>query len=149
MTDRIEKVVLLRAPADRVWRAITDAEQFGQWFRVRLDGPFRLNAPSYGQLTEPGYEHMRWEALVMALEPQRLFAFEWHPHAVDPAADYTAEPRTRVEFRLEPADDGHTRLTITESGFEALPPHRRDTAFPRNADGWAKQMGNLQAYVER
>lgn len=149
MMDRIEKQVVLRAPVDRVWRAITDAEQFGQWFRVRLDGPFQLNAPSSGQLTVPGYEYMRWEAQVVALEPQSLFAFEWHPHAVDPSADYSAEPLTRVEFRLEALSDGTTRLTITESGFEALPPHRRDTAFPRNADGWAAQMGNLQAYVER
>ena len=46
--DRIEKIVDLAAPVSRVWRALTDHEEFGQWFRVRLDGPFEVGATTTG-----------------------------------------------------------------------------------------------------
>src|SRR5499427_1301212 len=102
MNDRIEKVIDLKAPVSRVWRALTDHEEFGAWFRVRLEGPFVAGRMSSGQLTHPGYEHVRWEAVVQRIEPERLFSFTWHPYAVDPAVDYSREPTTLVEFRLEP-----------------------------------------------
>jgi len=148
MTDFIEKQITLRAPVERVWRAITDAEQFGQWFMVDLETPFRLNELTCGRIRVPGYENVRWEAKVVALEAPRLFALEWHPYAVDPEVDYSSEPPTRVEFRLEPAGEG-TRLTIVESGFDALPPGRRAEALPRNTEGWTHQIRNIEAYVDR
>ena len=146
MTDKIEKQVLLNAPLARVWSAITEADQFGAWFRVRLDGPFRLGEWSTGRITYPGYEYMLWRAKVVAFQPQSLFAFEWHPNPVDPDRDYSDEPMTRVEFRLE-AVGAQTRLTITESGFDALPPPRRDEAFFRNEGGWTQQVVHIQAHV--
>ena len=146
MSDRIEKQIELKAPVSRVWRAITDYREFGQWFRVKLDGPFVTGQPSRGHITYPGYEHLRWEAVVQAMEPERLFSFTWHPYAVDPAADYSQEPPTLVEFRLEPRPGG-TLLLVTESGFDQIPGNRRLEAFQRNEGGWTEQMKNIDAHV--
>ncbi len=116
MNDRIEKRLELKAPPARVWRALTDYREFGAWFRVKLDGPFVPGQPAEGQITHPGYEHVRWKAVVQKMEPERLFSFTWHPYAIDPAVDYSGETPTLVEFRLEPTRDG-TLLLLTESGF--------------------------------
>jgi uncharacterized protein YndB with AHSA1/START domain len=124
MTDRIEKSIAIAAPVERVWRALTDHEEFGAWFRVKLEGPFVLGEVSRGRMTYPGYEHLKWEARVVAMEAPNLFAFTWHPYAVDPDKDYSADPPTRVEFRLEPAGEG-TRLIVVESGFDSMPAERR------------------------
>lgn len=146
MSDRIEKTVDIKAPVERVWRAVTDHEEFGAWFRVRLDGPFVPGRPSTGQMTVPGFEHIRWNATVGRMEPPRLFSFTWHPYAIDPEVDYSGETPTLVEFRLEPVDGG-TRLTIVESGFDALPPGRRPDALRMNDKGWAIQVQNVAAHV--
>lgn len=148
MTDRIQRSILIAAPVERVWRALTDHEEFGAWFRVSLDGPFVPGEVSSGRITHPGYEHLKWEARVVAMEAPRLFAFTWHPYAVDPDQDYSAEPPTRVEFRLEPAAEG-TNLTVTESGFEAIPAGRRDEALRMNTGGWEAQVENVKAHAER
>lgn len=146
MTDSIEKTIDVEAPIARVWRALTDHEEFGTWFRVKLDGPFALGQRSTGRITHPGYEHLKWNATVVALEEPRLFAFTWHPFAVDPARDYSDETPTRVEFTLAPLGKG-TRLTVVESGFDKLPASRRDEAFRMNEGGWSAQMENIKAHV--
>jgi len=145
-TDRIEKRIELKAPVSRVWTAITDHEEFGQWFRVKLDGPFVAGQVSTGHITYPGYEHLKWNAVVQKMEPERLFSFTWHPYAVDQSVDYSKDEPTLVEFRLEPAEGG-TVLTVTESGFDKLPAHRRDQAFRSNDGGWAQQMENIRKHV--
>jgi uncharacterized protein YndB with AHSA1/START domain len=147
MSDRIEKVIDLKAPVARVWRALTDHQEFGTWFRVRLEGPFVPGQVSRGNITYPGYEHVRWEAVVQAMEPERRFSFTWHPYAVDPKADYGREPPTLVEFTLEQIPTG-TRLRIVESGFDRLPAHRRDEAFRMNEGGWSAQAENIARHVE-
>ncbi|HEU4383775.1 MAG TPA: SRPBCC family protein [Anaeromyxobacteraceae bacterium] len=147
-TDRIEKRIELRAPVARVWRALTDHREFGEWFRVRLDGPFVPGGTSRGQITYPGYEHLKWEAVVERMEPERLFSFRWHPYAVDPKEDYSREPTTLVEFRLE-AISGGTRLILTESGFDRIPAGRRAEAFRMNDGGWTEQMANIERHVAR
>jgi len=145
MNDRIEKRIELKAPVSRVWRALTDYREFGQWFRVKLDGPFVAGQVSRGQMTYPGCEHIKWHAVVQKVEPERLFSFTWH-HSQDPNADISKEPTTLVEFRLEKIPTG-TVLTITESGFENLPPDRRREAFRSNDSGWVEQMKNIEKYV--
>jgi uncharacterized protein YndB with AHSA1/START domain len=147
MTDRIEKTIDLRAPIERVWRALTDHVEFGQWFRVRLDGPFAPGQPARGQITHPGYEHVVWRAQVVTMDRPRLFSFTWHPYGIDPDVDYSVETPTLVEFRLEPKGEG-TRLVVSESGFDAIPAHRRDEAFRMNDGGWTQQVKNIQAHVE-
>src|ERR1700722_14202642 len=146
MTDRIEKSIELKAPVSRVWRALTDHQEFGEWFRVKLDDPFVPGKVSTGRVTYPGYEHIKFELVTQKLEPQRFFAFRWHPYAIDPNADYSNEPSTLVEFRLESKDKG-TVLHLTESGFDALPKDRRFEAFRKNEEGWTEQMQNIAEYL--
>lgn len=146
MTDRIEKSMELRAPVERVWRALTDHTEFGAWFRVKLDGPFVPGEVSTGCMTYPGYEHLPWKATIVAMEAMRLFSYRW-PHMDEAQRVREDCPWTLVEFRLEPMSGG-TRLTVVESGFDALPSHRRAEAFRQNEGGWAEQMKNIQTHVE-
>jgi uncharacterized protein YndB with AHSA1/START domain len=147
MSDRIEKRIELNAPVSRVWRALTDHVEFGQWFGVKLDGPFAPGAVSRGNITHPGYEHVRWEAVVQRIEPERLFSFTWHPYGIDPKVDYSKEPPTLVEFMLSATQSGGTLLVVTESGFDKVPAHRRDLAFRMNDQGWGMQMENIKQHV--
>ena len=146
MEPRIEKRIELKAPVSRVWRALTDYREFGEWFRVKLEGPFVVGQVSRGYITHPGYEHVKWEAVVEKMEPERLFSFTWHPYSVDPKIDYSKEPPTLVEFRLEKTANG-TLLLLTESGFDKIPSHRRPEAFRMNDGGWTEQMKNIASYV--
>ena len=145
-TDRIEKRVMLRAPRSRVWQAITNAQEFGSWFGMTLEGDFIAGAAIRGRLTYPGYEHLTVEMLVEQIEPERRFSYRWHPYAIDPAVDYSAEPTTLVEFILEQAEGG-TAVTIVESGFDRIPLARRAEAFRMNDQGWTGQVKNLERYV--
>src|SRR5215831_9094702 len=150
--DRIQKQIELRAPVSRVWRALTDHREFGEWFRVKLDGPFVAGQISRGQMTYPGYEHVKWQAVVQKIEPERFFSFTWaHPKSFEKDAaplDYSKEPSTLVEFRLEKTANG-TLLLLTESGFDKLPADHRLEAFRRNEGGWTEQMKNIESYVAR
>ena len=144
--DRIEKIVDLAAPISRVWRAITDHEEFGTWFRVKLDGPFEVGALTTGNITYPGYEHMKWESITERMEPETLFTFSWPPSAVDPDHEYPADAKVLVEFHLEPNGEG-TRLTIIESGFLQFPETKRLEVLRSNREGWDLQAENVSAYV--
>lgn len=146
MNNAVEKRIVLNAPIARVWLAITDYKQFGEWFRVKLEGPFVPGQVSRGRITYPGYEHVRWEATVKEMQPERLFSFTWHPYAVDPNADYSNEPPTLVEFRLERTATG-TLLVIRESGFDNIPAHRRMEALRMNEGGWTEQIRNIETHV--
>ena len=150
MQDRIEKRIELNAPVARVWRALTDYREFGQWFRVDLEGPFAVGEISRGRITYPGYEHLRWQVTITAIEPERLFAFTWCPYTYedDSNVDYAEEPQTLVEFRLE-ATPGGTRLHVSESGFAALPDDaRRVDALRLNTQGWNAQVEHIAAHVD-
>ena len=146
MGNKIEKRIELKAPVSRVWRALTDYREFGDWFRVKLERPFVAGQESRGNITYPGYEHVVWTAVVQKMEPERLFSFTWHPYAVDPSVNYSKETPTLVEFRLEKAGSG-TLLVLTESGFDNIPAERRSEAFRRNDGGWTEQMKNIEAHV--
>ncbi len=146
MIDRIVKVTELKAPVARVWRALADHNEFGQWFRVKLDGPFTPGAVSTGKMTYPGYEGYPWLAVVEQMEHERLLSFRWTHSSSAQDADISTEPTTLVEFRLEPVSGG-TRLTITESGFEALPDPQRLEILRGNTEGWNIQASNIAAHV--
>jgi uncharacterized protein YndB with AHSA1/START domain len=148
MNNQIEKRIELNAPVSRVWRALTDYREFGEWFRVKLNGPFLPGQVSQGHITYPGYEHLRWEAVVQTMEPERLFSFTWHPYSVDPQIDYSKETPTLVEFRLEQTTGG-TLLLLIESGFEKIPSERRPEAFRMNDGGWTEQMNNIENHVAK
>ncbi len=146
-TDRIEKKILLRASKERVWRALTDSREFGAWFRVNLEGQFAVGQRIRGKITYPGYEHLTMDVMVEKMDQEKLFSFRWHPGAVDPKVDYSKEPSTLVEFRLEETKGG-TMLTVIESGFDQLPPERREEAFRGNEKGWTIQMENIKRHVD-
>ncbi|MCA1827733.1 MAG: SRPBCC family protein [Myxococcales bacterium] len=156
-TDRIEKKVFLKAPRSRVWKAISDAREFGSWFGVRLDGAFSPGAQIRGKMTpttvdpevakmQKQYEGFAFDFVVDQIEPERLFSFRWHPYAIEPDFDYSREPMTLVVFTLEEVSGG-TQLTVTETGFDKLPPSRRAKAFEMNEGGWAAQIRLLGKYV--
>jgi uncharacterized protein YndB with AHSA1/START domain len=156
-TDRIEKKILLKAPLDRVWRALSDSKEFGTWFGMRFDGPFSPGASMRGVIVptkmnsevanaQKKYEGIPFEIKIEQMEPERLFSFRWHPGAVDPGIDYSNEPTTLVAFALKQTAEG-VLLTLTESGFDAIPLARRAQAFASNEQGWNIQMTLIEAYL--
>lgn len=157
--DRIEKKILLRAPQSRVWRAIAESDKFGAWFGVEFDGPFAAGKRMIGRVvptkvdpevakTQKPYEGARFEVVIDCVEPESRFSFRWHPFAVDPKVDYSAEAMTLVVFELAPAEGG-TLLTITESGFDGVPLERRARAFAANDGGWQAQTRLIEKYLAR
>lgn len=147
-TDRIEKTVVLRAPRTRVWRAISNAAEFGAWFGAVMEGAFVAGTTARGRITHPGYDHLTMEIHIERIDPERYFAFRWHPYAVDTAVDYSSEPTTLVEFTLAEAP-GSTVLTIVESGFDRIPLPRRAEAFRMNEGGWTAQVVNIERHVSQ
>jgi uncharacterized protein YndB with AHSA1/START domain len=145
-TDRIVKLVDLDAPRSRVWRALTDYKQFSQWFGVSLSTPFTPGAEISGKLTFKNYDHLTLTIWIETMDAERFFSFRWHPYAVEEDVDYSAEPTTRVTFTLEDAGAG-TKLTIVESGFDAIPESRRAKAFSMNSAGWDGQAKNIQKFL--
>jgi len=146
-TDRIERRIVLKAPRAKVWRALTNAEEFGNWFGAALKGKsFTPGQRTTGQITYPGYEHVVFEVWIERVEPERVFSWRWHPYAIDPKIDYADEPTTLVEFELSEAEGG-TLLTVVESGFDRIPDKRRPEAFRMNNSGWAEQMESIRKHV--
>jgi uncharacterized protein YndB with AHSA1/START domain len=155
--DRIEKHIVLRAPRDRVWRALTDSSEFGSWFGMRLDGPFLPGAHVRGTIVpttvdagvaaaQKEYEGFPFEIIIEKIEPTRLFSFRWHPFATERDVDYANEPTTLVEFVLEDASGG-VMLTVAESGFERIPLARRAKAFTANEQGWTMVITLIEKYL--
>jgi uncharacterized protein YndB with AHSA1/START domain len=145
-TDMIVKNVLLRAPRSRVWRALTNAQEFSSWFGVRVSGSMAPGARLEGPVTTKGYEHLTLKMVIDTMEPERLFSWRWHPNAIDPSADYDVEPTTLVTFTLEEVAEG-TMLTIVESGFDRIPLSRRADAYRGNDGGWTQQMESIRRHV--
>jgi len=146
-TDRIERKILLKASRSRVWRALSNAEEFGGWFGVALKGKtFAIGKRVQGQITYPGYEHVVFDVVIERMEPERLISWRWHPAAVEPSIDYSKEPTTLVEFELKEVEGG-TLLSLVESGFDSVPPSRRLEAFRMNSGGWDEQMKNIEKHV--
>ena len=147
-TNSIEKEITLRAPRERVWRALTDAREFGAWFGITLDGPFTAGQPVHGRMANPKYAHVDFEFVVETIAPEELFSYRWHPYALDAAVDYSKEQKTLVEFHLSETPDG-TVLRVIESGFDHIPEARRAEAFMMNGKGWTSQVENIRRYVEK
>jgi uncharacterized protein YndB with AHSA1/START domain len=146
MKNKIEKTITINAPVARVWHALTDNKEFGQWFRVKLDGPFVPGRLTTGWMTYPGYEHVKFAVLVKTMVQNKHFSFSWHPNACDSNKDYSGEEQTLVEFELKECAAG-TMIIVTESGFEKLPQDRRFEAFRGNEGGWTIQLRNIESHV--
>jgi uncharacterized protein YndB with AHSA1/START domain len=158
-TDHIEKKVVLKAPLDRVWRAISDAKEFGSWFGMAFEGPFVQGKPLKGRIVpttvdaevaklQKLHEGKTFEIAIDRIEPMRRLSFRWHPFAIDPGVDYSREPTTLVTFELQEVSGG-TQLTVTESGFDKIPLARRAEAFKANEGGWQKQTELIAKYLAK
>lgn len=147
-TDRIERSIVLNAPRDRVWHALSNAEDFGKWFGANLQGQtFAAGQRARGQITISGYEHVWFDVVIERIEPKDLLSYRWHPYAIDPAIDYEQESPTLVTFMLKDAPGNGTLLTVVETGFDKLPPQRRLDAFRMNGSGWTAQLNNIARHV--
>jgi uncharacterized protein YndB with AHSA1/START domain len=148
-TDRIERKVLIKAPRARVWRALSNAGEFGDWFGVNFKGKtFVAGKHVQGKITYPGYEHLTMDVLIERIVPEQLLSWRWHPAAIDPKVDYSQEPTTLVEFELKEVD-GDTMLTVVESGLDKIPLARRADVFRMNSSGWDEQMENIKKHVAK
>ncbi len=159
MSDRIEREILLHAPVDRVWRALTDSSEFGYWFGVKFDAPFEPGMPMAGvmvtthvdadvaELQRP-YEGKPFNLTIVEMRPQELFSFRWHPHPIEPGVYESTEPKTLVEFKLKVTAQG-VLLTVTESGFDDIPVERRERAFQANEGGWSLMVKVIEEYVAK
>jgi len=146
-TDRIERSITLKAPRERVWRALTDHREFGAWFGVEMAGPFAAGTTVNGRVLDPNYSQYAMMIRIQRMEPMHYFSWRWHPAALNPVSDYANEPTTLVEFTLEEVAGG-TRLTTVESGFDALPDARRTLCLRLNTEGWDEQIANIQRHVD-
>jgi uncharacterized protein YndB with AHSA1/START domain len=148
-TDRIERKVLINAPRGRVWRALSDAGEFGDWFGVNFKGKsFVAGEHIQGKITYPGYEHLTMDVLIERIVPEKSLSWRWHPAAIDPKADYSHEPTTLVEFELKEVPGG-TVLTVVESGLDKIPLARRADVFRMNSSGWDQQMVSIKRHVAK
>jgi len=145
-TDRIEKEIVLRAPRSRVWGALANADQFGAWFGMKLEGDFAPGGHVRGQITLPGHGRVTIEIAIERMDPESRMSYRWHPYAVESGVDYSSEPTTLVEFQLEEVTGG-TRLRVVESGFDGIPAARRAEALRKNDAGWAEQLENIARHV--
>ena len=157
VADRIEKRILLRAPRARVWRALTDHREFGEWFGMRCEAPFKPGAAVTGTIVpttvdaavaraQKPHKGMPFELTIEQMEPERLFSFRWHPFAIDRNVDYSSEPTTLVTFVLDDAPGG-ILLTVTETGFDRIPLARRAAAFTANEQGWGMVVTLVEKYL--
>ncbi|MDO9359898.1 MAG: SRPBCC family protein [Polaromonas sp.] len=146
-TDVIERSVHIKAPRGKVWKALSNAEAYGQWFGANLQGQtFAPGSHVKGPITIKGFEHVVFDVVIDRVEPESLMSYRWHPHNLDPKVDYSKEERTLVTFTLKDAPDG-TLLTVVESGFDKVPPGRRMEAFRGNGNGWTHQLDNIARYA--
>jgi uncharacterized protein YndB with AHSA1/START domain len=146
-TDRIEREILIKAPRSKVWRALSNAEEFGKWFGVVLKGQtFAAGKRVQGQIAIPGYEHVVFDVVIERMESERWLSWRWHPAAIDPSVDYSKEPTTSVVFELKEVEGG-TLLTVVESGFDGIPASRRLDAFRMDSEGWDDQIHNIEKHV--
>lgn len=149
VTDRVERSIVINAPRERVWLALSNAEAFGTWFGANLKGQtFVPGQRTCGPITIEGLEHVAFDVIVERMEAPKLMTYRWHPYAIEEGVDYEQEERTLVTFTLIDLPDGATKLTVVESGFDKVPPHRRMSAFRANSNGWVWQLGRLGAYAE-
>jgi len=146
--SRIDRTIEIGAPPERVWRALTNAAELSSWLQVTIEGEIAPGSEVWMTSVHPDHHGQRFRVRFTELTPPRRFVWEWHPGAVDPDVDYTREPRTTVTFTLEPSKRG-TRLSVSETGFDAVSLARRAQVYTDNNQGWTTVVGWLQTYVEK
>ena len=145
--SRIDRTIELNAPRERVWRALTNADELSAWFQVKIEGAVAPDIDVWMTSLHPGHAGQRFRVRFTEMTPPERFVWEWHPGEVDPERDYSREPRTTVTFTLEPSARG-TRLSVSETGFDEIALARRAKVYKDNSQGWLEVLVWLQTYVE-
>ena len=145
--SQIEKKIVLRAPRERVWRALTNIDEFSKWFGVETAGTFAPGARLEMKTTNEGYEGILFFVMVERMEPPQTFSWRWHPGMPEPGVDYSQEPMTEVVFELTEVAGG-TELTVVESGFDRIALSRRARAFADNDKGWEYQLLSIGRFLD-
>jgi uncharacterized protein YndB with AHSA1/START domain len=145
--SRIDRTIDIKAPPERVWRALTTAAELSAWFQVTIEGEIAPGNEVRMTSVHPEHRGQRFHVRFIELTPPRRFVWQWHPGAVDPHVEYSREPRTTVTFTLEPSEAG-TRLSVAETGFDEISLARRAKVYGDNSQGWTEVLGWLQRYAE-
>jgi uncharacterized protein YndB with AHSA1/START domain len=145
--SRIDRSITIKAPPDRVWRALTNADELSEWFHVSIEGKITAGAEVWMTSTHVGYEGQRFQVLIAEMSAPHRLVWKWHPGAVEPNVDYSSEPRTTVTFTLEPVAEG-TRLSVSETGFDAIALARRAKVYQDNTQGWTEVVEWIKRHVE-
>ena len=145
--SRIDRTIKIDAPVERVWRALTNAEDLSSWFQVRIEGTIAPGSDVWMTSVHPDHAGQRFPVKIAEMAPPHRLVWQWHPGAVDPNVDYSREPRTTVTFALAPTDGG-TLLTVSETGFNEISLARRAKAYQDNSQGWAEVLVWLQRYAQ-
>ncbi len=145
--SRIDRTIDVNAPPDRVWRALTNAAELSAWFQVKIEGDIVPDTDVWMTSVHPEHAGQRFRVRFTEMTAPHRFVWEWHPGAVDPSVEYSREPRTTVTFTLEPSGRG-TRLSVSETGFDAISLARRAKVYKDNSQGWPEVLVWLQKHVE-
>jgi uncharacterized protein YndB with AHSA1/START domain len=145
---RIDRTIRIDASPERVWRALTTAEELAAWFQVEIEGDIAPGREVWMTSLSPGCAGHRFRVRFEAMDRPRRFVWQWHPGAVEPGVDYSREPRTTVTFMLVPVEGG-TELKVSETGFDAVALERRAKVYHENTEGWAEVLVWLQRHVEQ
>lgn len=145
--SRIDRTVEIKAPPERVWRALTNPAELSAWFQVTIEGDIAPGRQVWMTSVHPQHTGVRFRVWFVEMTPPTRFVWQWHPGAVDPNVDYSREPRTTVTFTLEPSETG-TRLSVAETGFDEISRARRAKVYGDNSQGWTEVLLWIQKYVE-
>ncbi len=143
----IERQIEIKAPMAKVFLALTDSKQFGQWFKVKLDGPFVAGKTTTGMNLSKGFE-MPMQFIIREIKPETYFSYSWTPFPMDRTIDYSKEEPTLVEFFLSTSSKG-TLVKVKESGFDKITASRRAKAFEMHSGGWEAQLQNIEAFLAK
>jgi uncharacterized protein YndB with AHSA1/START domain len=145
--SRIDRSIEIQAPVERVWRALTDANELSAWFQVTIEGALAQGSEVWMTSVHPAHAGQRFRVRIVDMSPPTRLVWKWHPGEVDPRVDYSREPQTTVTFTLERSARG-TRLNVAEDGFDEISLTRRAKVHADNTQGWAEVVVWLQKYVE-
>jgi len=138
--DTIERKITVTSPIDRVWQALTVADQLAQWFgdSAELDlkpgGAFRIGWSEYDHISE---------GVVEVVDYPRTFSYRWEAGTSEDGKAWT----TKVTFTLEEAD-GMTTVKVVESGLSQLPDELYSRCLKENSSGWTAEIADLQRHLE-
>ena len=133
----IDRDILIEAPAEVVWRTITEPDQISQWFADRVELVVEPGARGYLEFGDQG-----GPVVVETVEPPTRFSFRWnHPRGEDPVAGNSM----LVEFTLTPEGAERTWLRVVESGHELCdwPDAEKQRYADEHSEGWGDFLGRL------